>query len=333
MSVLLVQKWVQAPKTNAFCDSSTQSGYYICRRPDCTSSPCLHGGTCMETRSSYRCQCMHGTNGSNCQHVTTQTSPSVTTTTPSAELSASTHLMTTSPPDVPTGINTADMSTCSPTDSTCNPTDSSTGSPTDPSTGSPTEPSTGSPTDPSTGSPTDPSTGPPTDPSTGPPTDPSTGSPTDPSTTPPSYQGKEYGLSSSAFTPMAFEDARDACTGPFGQPSGYDPGLIELTDDVEKKFIIDFISETAIPSGSSLWIGCPKYLSGDPEHGFYCYNSNYRYSSNNNIDIGYWDWDTDEPKKSGRRCMVLNLTTQKYRAEYCDSAAAIALCEWTPQAN
>lgn len=73
-----------------------------------------------------------------------------------------------------------------------------------------------------------------------------------------------------------------------------DSGLIELTDADEKAFITGYVSTTSIPTGSSLWIGCPKYLSGDPEHGFYCYHSGYRYSMKNddNIDIGYWGKDT-----------------------------------------
>lgn len=34
----------------------------------CVSNPCINGGTCVNTKESYRCECPHGYNGDNCQN-------------------------------------------------------------------------------------------------------------------------------------------------------------------------------------------------------------------------------------------------------------------------
>eukprot|EP00057_Strongylocentrotus_purpuratus_P018451 XP_011672925.1 PREDICTED: uncharacterized protein LOC105442479 [Strongylocentrotus purpuratus] len=287
-SVYLVQKWVQGPRTNAFtstpCKRPIQSGFYTCRRPDCTSAPCLHGSTCIETRSSYKCNCAQGSYGLNCQHVPTPILHT-STTSPATAISSLYSTLTTTFSAFITSTSLPYIAATTPDVTTDVPT-----------TNTPVQASTNG----------------------------------DSSSAPPSYQGKQYGFSN-AFTAQTFEDAKQDCTAFVPGPAS-GSGLIELTDAEEKAFITDYVSTTSIPTGSSLWIGCPKHLSEDPEHGFYCYHSDYRYSRkiNNDIDIGYWDWDTNEPQKDNRRCSVLNLATQKYRTEYCNSAAAIALCEWTP---
>lgn len=47
---------------------------HLPRQQPCTSSPCLHGGTCINQGDSYSCTCRHGYSGERCQHDATDCS-------------------------------------------------------------------------------------------------------------------------------------------------------------------------------------------------------------------------------------------------------------------
>ena len=50
------------------CDTCVMVSFLTSEVDTCVSNPCMNGGSCVNTKESYRCECARGYKGVNCQN-------------------------------------------------------------------------------------------------------------------------------------------------------------------------------------------------------------------------------------------------------------------------
>ncbi|XP_030844074.1 neurogenic locus notch homolog protein 1-like [Strongylocentrotus purpuratus] len=75
----LIRRSMSIPPCPGRAHTSDVSGIFVCRIPDCLSNPCQNGGSCEETKDSFKCLCPSVFTGVTCETAVDITSNTSTT--------------------------------------------------------------------------------------------------------------------------------------------------------------------------------------------------------------------------------------------------------------